>query len=91
MNGVLSAESAILAHLQTIGVIHLFLHSVVVYLRALSASQSDLNAHNGTSLKIASLYHPGYEKFSKWPTKNCHSEDEKSAQKKPFVTGRNIL
>ena len=26
----------------------------------LGASQSDFYAHNGTSLKIASLYHPGY-------------------------------
>ena len=59
VSGVLSAESAILAHLQTIGVILLVLHGVVVSLLALRASQSDLNAHNGTSLKFASLYHPG--------------------------------
>ena len=45
MSGVLSAESAILAHLQTIGVILLVLHGVVVSLLALRASHSDFNAH----------------------------------------------
>ena len=50
MSGVLSAESAVLLHLETIGVILLVLHGVVVSLLALGASQSDFNAHNGTSL-----------------------------------------
>jgi hypothetical protein len=59
VSGVLSAESAVLLHLETIGVILLVLHGVVVSLLALRASQSDFNAHNGTSLKIASLYHSG--------------------------------
>ena len=57
VSGVLSAESAVLLHLETVGVILLVLHGVVVSLLALRASQSDFNAHNGTSLKIASLYH----------------------------------
>jgi hypothetical protein len=65
VSGVLSAESAVLLHFETVGVILLVLHGIVVSLLALGASQSDFNAHNGTSLKIASLYHPGYEKFSK--------------------------
>jgi len=54
---VLSAESAVLLHFETVGVILLVLHSVVVSLLSLGASQSDFNAHNGTSLIIASLYH----------------------------------
>ena len=58
VGGVLSAESAVLLHFETVGVILLVLHGVVVSLLALRASQSDFNAHNGTSLKIASLYHP---------------------------------
>ena len=59
VNGVLLAESAILLHFETVGVILLVFHGVVVSLLALGASQSDFNAHNGTSLKIASLYHSG--------------------------------
>src|SRR5699024_8093314 len=58
VNGVLSAESAVLLHLETVGVVLLVLHGVVVSLLALRASQSDFNAHYGTSLNIASLYHP---------------------------------
>lgn len=50
MNGVLPAESAILLHLETVRVILLILHGIVVSLLALRASQSDFNAHNGTSL-----------------------------------------
>ena len=52
VNGVLLAESAILLHLETVGVILLVLHSVVVSLLALGASQSDFHAHNGTSLNL---------------------------------------
>ena len=58
VSGVLSAESAVLLHFETVGVILLVLHGVVVSLLALRASQSDFHAHNGTSLIIASLYHP---------------------------------
>ena len=57
MSGVLAAETTILLHLDTVGSILLVLHSVVVSLLALGASHSDFNAHIGTSLKIASLYH----------------------------------
>ena len=59
VSGVLSAESAVLLHFETVRVVLLVLHSVVVSLLALRASQSDFHAHNGTSLKIASLYHSG--------------------------------
>ena len=52
VSGVLSAESAVLLHFETVGVILLVLHGVVVSLLALRASQSDFNAHNGTSLKL---------------------------------------
>ena len=92
MGGVLLAESAILLHLETIGVILLVLHRIVVSLLALGASQSDFNAHNGTSLKIASLYHPGYEKFSKRLT-TIAAPRLKNGRKKisPFFTGEIIL
>ena len=59
VNRVLLAESAVLLHFETVGIVLLVLHSVVVSLLALGASQSDFHAHNGTSLKFASLYHPG--------------------------------
>jgi hypothetical protein len=52
VSGVLSAESAVLLHFETVGVVLLVLHGVVVSLLALRASQSDFNAHNGTSLKL---------------------------------------
>ena len=52
VDGVLLAESAILLHLETVGVILLVLHGVVVSLLALRASQSDFHAHNGTSLTL---------------------------------------
>ena len=45
MSGVLSAESAVLLHLETVGVVLLVLHGVVVSLLALRASHSDFNAH----------------------------------------------
>jgi len=47
---VLSAESAVLLHFETVRVVLLVLHGVVVSLLALGASQSDFNAHYGTSL-----------------------------------------
>ena len=50
VSGVLSAESAVLLHFETGGVVLLVLHGIVVSLLALGASQSDFNAHNGTSL-----------------------------------------
>jgi hypothetical protein len=59
VSGVLSAESAVLLHFETVGVILLVLHGIVVSLLALGASQSDFNAHIGTSLNIASLHDSG--------------------------------
>ena len=52
VSGVFSAESAVLLHFETVRVILLVLHGVVVSLLALRASQSDFYAHNGTSLKL---------------------------------------
>jgi hypothetical protein len=92
VSGVLSAESAILAHLQTIGVILLVLHGVVVSLLALRASQSDLNAHNGTSLKNCLPVSPRLEKeFRKRLNYNHRSEAEKGRKKITLFTGKNIL
>ena len=51
VSGVLSAESAVLLHLETVGVILLVLHGVVVSLLALRASQSDFHAHKRHLLK----------------------------------------
>ena len=50
MNGVLFAEAAILVQLKLVRGILLVLHRIVVSLLALVTSQSDLHAHNGTSL-----------------------------------------
>ena len=63
VSGVLSAESAVLLHFETVGVILLVLHGVVVSLLALRASQSDFYAHNGTSLKLPPCITPPIEKF----------------------------
>ena len=52
MNSMLSAESAVLLHFQTIGIILLVLHGVVVSLLAFAASEGDLYSHFGTSLII---------------------------------------
>ena len=49
MNGVLLAESAILIHLKTIGIVFLVLSGVVIALFALRTSQCDFNSHDGTS------------------------------------------
>ena len=47
MNGVLSAEGAVLVHLQTVGVVLLVLVGVVVSLLALRTPQGDLHACAG--------------------------------------------
>ena len=47
---MLAAEAAVLVHFQSVGIVLLVLHGIVVSLLALRASQSDFNAHNGTSL-----------------------------------------
>ena len=49
MNGVLLAESAVLVHLKTIGIVLLVLHSVVVALFTLGTSQCYFYSHDGTS------------------------------------------
>ena len=49
MHGVLAAEAAVLVHFQTIRIVLLVLHGVVVALLTLGASQGDLDSHNGTS------------------------------------------
>jgi hypothetical protein len=85
VNGVLSAKSAVLLHFETVGVILLVLHGVVVSLLALGASQCNFNAHIGTSLNFASLYHSGYQKFSWRRNYLPPSAAEKGAQKQsPF-------
>ena len=66
MSGVLSAESAVLLHFETVRVVLLVLHGIVVSLLALRASQSDFNAHNGTSLYCLPVS-LRLEKFSKRP------------------------
>jgi hypothetical protein len=45
VNRVLLAETAVLLHLKTIGVVFLVLRGVVVALLALGAGQSDFNGH----------------------------------------------
>ena len=45
VKGMLLAETAILAHFQSVGIVFLVLHRVVVSLLALVASQSNLHAH----------------------------------------------
>ena len=73
VSGVLSAESAVLLHLETVGVILLVLHGVVVSLLALGASQSDFNAHNGTSLKLPPCITPSTKNFGSGHY-NCRPE-----------------
>ena len=63
MNGMLSAEPAILFHFQTVGIVLLVFHGVVVSLLALVAAKGDLYSHFGTSLIFASLHSPGYQKI----------------------------
>ena len=49
MNGVLSAELAILVHFKSVGIILLVFHCVVIALLAFSTSKCYFNSHNGTS------------------------------------------
>jgi len=49
MDSMLSAETAVLVHLQTIGIVLLVLHRVVISLLALRAGERYSNAHSGTS------------------------------------------
>ena len=68
VSGVLLAESAILLHFETVRVVLLVLHGVVVSLLALGASHSDFHAHNGTSLKLPPCITPPSKKFRKRST-----------------------
>ena len=45
MNGVLPAKAAVLVHLETLGIVLLVLHRVVVALLALRTRQCDFYAH----------------------------------------------
>jgi hypothetical protein len=82
MKRMFLAESAILLHFKPIGVVLFVLHGVVVSLLAFGTSESDFNAHYGTSL-IASLYHCGYFRFR--GSRSIRPQLKKSAQKKsPF-------
>jgi hypothetical protein len=63
MNRVLLAESAVLLHLKTVGVVLLVLDGVVVSLLAFAASHSDLNAHFGTSLILPPCIPAASKKF----------------------------
>jgi hypothetical protein len=49
VRGVLPAETAVFAHFQSVRIVLLVFHRVVVALLAFGASQSDFYAHNGTS------------------------------------------
>ena len=50
MSSVLSAESAVLVELHSVGCVFLVLHGVVIALFALCAGKSDFDSHsNGTS------------------------------------------
>ena len=81
VSSVLSAESAVLLHLETVGVVLLVLHGVVVSLLALGASQSDFNAHNGTSLKLPPCITPAIEDFRMRATTNSRPELKMAAKK----------
>jgi len=52
---MLTAETAVLIELQTLGGVFLVLDGVVVPLLALIASEDDFDSHCGTSCSIASL------------------------------------
>ena len=49
MDSMLSAKTAVLVHLQTVGIVLLVLHCVIIPLLALCAGERYSNAHNGTS------------------------------------------
>ena len=95
MDRVLSAEGAVLVHLQTIRIVLLILDRVVVSLLALVASQSDFNAHILTAppyscmqarwpVLIASL-------FIKQRPHSCAKSEKMRTKRKPNFTGNEIL
>ena len=60
MKSMLPVPGAILFHFETVGVVLLVFHGVVVSLLALITSERDLYSHNRHLLKSASLYDCGY-------------------------------
>ena len=52
MCSMLFAESAVLVHFKSVGIIFLILHGIVVSLLAFAACKCDLNSHIGTSVLI---------------------------------------
>ena len=49
VHGVLAAEAAVLVHFQSVRIVLLVLHGVVVALLALGAGQGNFDSHFGTS------------------------------------------
>ena len=92
MNGVLSAEGAVLVHLQTVGVVLLVLVGVVVSLLALRTPQGDLYAcaglcHTfGTSFNISgtSAFEPTAKKLD---TARLGRIQQQKAQSAPVCYG----
>ena len=64
VRSVLSAESAVLPHGETVGIVLLVFHGVVVTLLALIASQCHFNAHFGTSLNCLPVSPYSYENLN---------------------------
>ena len=92
VDGVLLAESAILLHLETVRVILLVLHGVVVSLLALRASHSDFYAHYRHLLNFASLYIRGHRKIWRIPKLHgIHPRLKMGAKKRPLFTGEIIV
>ena len=91
VSGVLSAESAVLLHFETVRVILLVLHGVVVSLLALRASQSDFNAHNGTSLKLPPCITPSRVNLASGQLHFRFGAEKWAQKNNPFFTGKDIL
>ena len=56
MQSVLVAETAVLVHLKSVGVVLFVLHGVVVALLTLGASQGNFDSHVGTSYSYKAGY-----------------------------------
>ena len=56
MHGVLAAEAAVLVHFQSVRIVLLVLHGVVVALLTLGASQGNFDSHVGTSYSYKAGY-----------------------------------
>ena len=83
MHSVFAAETTVFVHFQSVRVILLVLHGVVVSLLALGASLSDFYAHNDTSLKLPPCITPSRKNLVSGHY-IFRSGAEKGAQKKPF-------